>query len=88
MTVPTGDQVLPLSPETCQVPLLPVTPVTAIPCTALLSTSLIELPTIAETRSPLLPVSSSVMVVKLEFEQKLQLAETVVQDDHVPISAR
>jgi alpha-L-fucosidase len=33
-------------------------------------------------------LANTVMVVKLEFEQALDLSEAVVQDDHVPISAR
>ena len=40
----------------------------AMPSTAPVSTSAIELPTIADTKWPLLPVSSSVMVVSVGLD--------------------
>ena len=64
-TAPTAFQVVPPSIEYCQVPVLLTRPVTAIPFTAPVSTS-VTLPAISvETRSPLLVVWSSVIVVKL-----------------------
>ena len=65
LTVPTPVQVVPPSVEYCQVPVPLVNPVTAIPLTAPLSTS-VTFPEISvETRSPLFVVWSSLMVVKL-----------------------
>src|SRR5262245_53654909 len=65
LTEPTAVQVLPLSVEYCQVPVPLERSVTAMPFTAPASTSLTCPEMSVETRSPLLVVWSSLMVVKL-----------------------
>ena len=62
-TEPTDVHVVPPSIEYSHVPLPLDTPVTATPSKAPLSTSLIDVPTIDDTKSPAGAVSSSVIVV-------------------------
>ena len=77
-TVPTAFQVPPPSIEYCQVPVLLLRLVTAMPFTAPVSTSL-SLPEIkVETRSPLLLVWSSVIVEKLLAPESTGASLTLV----------
>src|SRR5438132_244057 len=64
-TAPTAFHVPPPSSEYCQAPVPLTRPVTAIPCTAPVSTSLTWPASSVETRSPPLAVWSSLIVVKL-----------------------
>ena len=80
VTAPTAFQVEPLSVEYCQVPLLLTSEVTAIPLTAPVSTSAILVAIKVETKSPLLEVLSSVMVVKLLAPESVGASLTAVAE--------
>ncbi len=67
-TVPIEDQLVPAFVEYSQTPFPFVIPVIATPSTAPLSGSVTDVPSIPDTRSPVLPVSSSVIEVNVGAE--------------------